>query len=146
MKWINNSFTWHLILQTKMPSNLSCKSQQIPTLVSRLVLQLSLPNPMKPGVKSRMKMQLEQRRQAMFQLHLSNQQFYCLQGTSYIRGLKLVLSFSLELTKRCVIQWTVPLDYHKDLHRLMYITIGCWFMKIVFRIFLLDKLFYELKH
>ena len=29
--------------------------------VSRLVLQLSLPNPLKPGVKSRMKMQLEQR-------------------------------------------------------------------------------------
>ena len=32
--------------------------------VSRLVLQLSLPNPMKPGVKSEMKMKLEQRRQA----------------------------------------------------------------------------------
>ena len=30
--------------------------------VSRLVLQLSLPNPMKSGVKSRIKMQLEQRR------------------------------------------------------------------------------------
>ena len=46
--------------------------------VSRLVLQLSLPNPMKPGVKSRMKMQLEQRRQAMLQLHLSDRQFCCL--------------------------------------------------------------------
>ena len=44
--------------------------------VSRLVLQLSLPNAMKPGVKSRMKMQLEQRRQAMLQLHLSDRQFY----------------------------------------------------------------------
>ena len=30
--------------------------------VSRFVLQLSLPNLMKPGVKSKMKMQLEQRR------------------------------------------------------------------------------------
>ena len=45
---------------------------------SRLVLQLSLPNPLKPDVKSRMKMQLEQRRQAMLQLHLGDQQFYCL--------------------------------------------------------------------
>ena len=44
---------------------------------SRLVLQLSLPNPLKPGVKSRMKMQLEQRRQAMLQLQLSDQQFCC---------------------------------------------------------------------
>ena len=35
--------------------------------VFRLVLQLSLPNPLKPGVKSRMKMQLEQRRQAYIQ-------------------------------------------------------------------------------
>ena len=41
---------------------------------TRLVLQLSLPNPLKPGVKSRMNMQLEQRRQAMLQLHLSDQQ------------------------------------------------------------------------
>ena len=46
--------------------------------VSRLVLQMSLPNPLKPGVKLRMKMLLEQRRQAMLQLHLSDQQFYCL--------------------------------------------------------------------
>ena len=30
--------------------------------VSRLILQSSLPNPLKPGVKLRMKMQLEQRR------------------------------------------------------------------------------------
>ena len=40
--------------------------------VSCLVLQLSLHNLLKPGVKSRMKMQLEQRRQAMLQLHLSD--------------------------------------------------------------------------
>ena len=45
---------------------------------SRLVLQFSLPNPMKPGVKSRMKMQLEQRRQAMLQLHLCDRQYYLL--------------------------------------------------------------------
>ena len=46
--------------------------------VSLLVLELSLSNPMKPGVKSRMKMWLDQRRQAMLQLHLSDRQFYCL--------------------------------------------------------------------
>ena len=58
-------------------SNIRCT--KYPNLnVSRLVLQLSLPNPMKPCVKSRMKMQLEQRRQAMLQLYLSDRQFYCL--------------------------------------------------------------------
>ena len=41
-----------------------------------LVLQLPLANPLKPGVKLRMKMYLEQRRQAMLQLHLGDQQFY----------------------------------------------------------------------
>ena len=46
--------------------------------VSRLVLQLSSPNPLKSGVKLRMKMLLEQRRQAMLQLHLSDRQSYCL--------------------------------------------------------------------
>ena len=46
--------------------------------VYRLVWQLSLCNLLKPGVKSRMEMQSEQRRQAMLQLHLSDQQFYCL--------------------------------------------------------------------
>ena len=45
---------------------------------SDLVLQLSLSNPAKPGVKPRIKMWLEQRRQAMLQLHLNDQQFYCL--------------------------------------------------------------------
>ena len=44
--------------------------------VSRLVLQLSLPNPLEPGVKSRMKMYLEQRRQSICSNYMSNQQFY----------------------------------------------------------------------
>ena len=44
-------------------SNISCtKSQNLN--VSRLVLELSLPNPSKPGVKSRMKMLLEHRQHA----------------------------------------------------------------------------------
>ena len=46
--------------------------------VPNITLQLSLSNLLKPGVKSGMKMQLEQRRQAMLQLHLSDQQFDCL--------------------------------------------------------------------
>ena len=54
------------------------KSQHLTN--SRTVLRLSLPNPLKPDVKSRMKMQLEQRRQAMLQLHLSDRQIYCLLG------------------------------------------------------------------
>ena len=45
---------------------------------SHLVLKSSLPNPLKPGVQSRMKMWLEKRRQAMLQLHLSDRQFNCL--------------------------------------------------------------------
>ena len=56
--------------------NLNITSQN--STDSRLVLQLSLPNQLKPGVKSRMKMYLEQRRQAMLQLHLSDQHMYCL--------------------------------------------------------------------
>ena len=39
---------------------------------------------MKSGIKSRMKMQLEQRRQALLQLHLSDQQFYCLVGCALL--------------------------------------------------------------
>ena len=46
--------------------------------VSRLGLQLSFCSVLKPGVKSRMKMQLDQCRQTVLQLHLSDQQFYCL--------------------------------------------------------------------
>ena len=41
----------------------------------RLVLQLPLANPLKPGFKLRMKMWLKQRWQAMLQLYLSVQQF-----------------------------------------------------------------------
>ena len=40
--------------------------------ISRLVLQLSLPNPLRPGIKSKRKMYLEQRPQATLQLHLSD--------------------------------------------------------------------------
>ena len=56
--------------------------------VSHLGLQLFLCNILKPGVKSRMKVQLEQRRQVMLQLHLSDQQINCL--------LKCVLYYRLD--------------------------------------------------
>ena len=69
----------HSVIKTnyrKTSSINRTKSQNLN--VSCLLLQWSLPNPLKPGVKMRMKMLLEQRRQAMLQLHLSYQQFYCL--------------------------------------------------------------------
>ena len=46
--------------------------------VSRLVLQLSLPKSLKPGIEMRMWCGLEQHRQEMLQLHLSDHQVCCL--------------------------------------------------------------------
>ena len=46
--------------------------------VSRFVTQLSLPDTLKPSVRSIINMQMEQHRQAMLQLHLNEQQCYCL--------------------------------------------------------------------
>ena len=54
----------------KTSSTSRTKSQNLN--VSCLIMQLSLLNQLKPGVKSRMKMS------ALLQLHLSYQQFYCL--------------------------------------------------------------------
>ena len=52
-----------ILLVYRQVSNISrTKSKHLKD--SRPVLRLSLPNPLKPDVKSRMKMQLEQRRQA----------------------------------------------------------------------------------
>ena len=65
---MQNKITYRQISNTKRT-----KSQTLN--VSCLVLQLSLSNPLRPGIKSRMKMCLEQRRQAMLQLHRSDQQF-----------------------------------------------------------------------
>ena len=55
--------------------------------VSGLVLQLSLSDPLKPAVKSRMKMELEKRQQAVLQLHLSYQQFNSHKGATCIKCL-----------------------------------------------------------
>ena len=72
-------------------SNIRCtKSPKL--IIPHLVLQLSLRNPMKPGVRSRIKMLLEQRRQAMLQLHLSDRQVYCLlRCAPYIRDLTVIV-------------------------------------------------------
>ena len=64
---------WMQILINIMPSNLQYKPHQIPEVrCSRLALQLYLRNPLKSAVQSR------NRRQATLQVHLSDQQFYCL--------------------------------------------------------------------
>ena len=69
--------------QTSNISRTKCQNLN----VSRLVLHLSLPNSLMPGVKSRMTMWLEQRRQALLQLYLSDQLCYCLLRCVYIRSL-----------------------------------------------------------
>ena len=80
---VKNKRSYHKI------SNISCtKSQNLSD--SCLVLPFSLPNPLMPGIKSRMKMLFEQCRQAMIQLHLSDQQFYCQLKCPYIRGLTVI--------------------------------------------------------
>ena len=67
----------HKLKNYRQTANIrSTKSQNIN--VFRLVLQLSLPKPSKPVVQSRMKIWLNQRRQAILQLHLRDHQFYCL--------------------------------------------------------------------
>ena len=66
---------WKHILSRKISNIRRTKPENLSDC--RLVLKLPLANPLKSGVKLRMKMQLEQRRQAMLQLHLSNQQYYC---------------------------------------------------------------------
>ena len=69
--------TWKCFPHYRKTSSISrTKSQNLN--VSNLVVQLALLNQLKPGIKSRMKMQLGQRRQAMLQLHLSCRQFHCL--------------------------------------------------------------------
>ena len=56
-------------------------------------LQLSLCNIFKPSVKWRMKMQLEKSRQAMLQLHLSDQQSIAYYNATYIRDLRVSLFY-----------------------------------------------------
>ena len=71
---------------------------------SRLAWQLSLSNPLKPGTKPRIKMWLEHHRQAMLQLHLSDQQLYCL--------LRCLIS---EVWRYMICYWNVKLGDHSML-------------------------------
>ena len=72
----HHCYTWETTNYRKISNIRNTKSQNFN--VSRLSLQLSLHNILKPSVKWRMKMQLEQCRHAMLQLHLNDQQFDCL--------------------------------------------------------------------
>ena len=81
---IVNMFALHPTIQErrkqwyrKTSSISRTKSQSLN--VSCIIAQLSSLKPLNPGVKLRMKMLLEQRRQEMLQLHLSYQHYYCLQ-------------------------------------------------------------------
>ena len=89
-RWANSSWPWvvyvccknsshfpsdadiyiYIYTCTVKPLNIRHTNSQISN-VPRLVLQLSLPNPLKPSVKSRKEMW-----QALLQLHLSDQQLY----------------------------------------------------------------------
>ena len=79
-QWIKSQYFMAVKISYFMPI-LLCQTSNLshtksPNLnMSCLVLQLSLPNPLKPGVKSRMKMKLEQHWLMMLQLHLSDQPF-----------------------------------------------------------------------
>ena len=74
-----------------LPSNLEYKWHQIPE-VKYFSSCLAVVNPLKPGVKPRMKMEDvvgAAPMEAMLQLHLSEQQFYCPLRCIYIRDLML---------------------------------------------------------
>ena len=71
-----------LVLDVSVAVSISKTSSISPTKfqnlnVSCILMQLSSLNLLKPGVKLIMKMLLEQHRQVMLQLHLSDQQFNC---------------------------------------------------------------------
>ena len=85
--------------------------------VSRLFLQFFLPDPLKLGIESRMKMQLEQRRQAMLQLHLSDQQVYCtLRCVSYCRFDGTLCVIYIRISHMCVSDIISENDYSSHWH------------------------------
>ena len=120
--WITGPKIWHLEMEVgftviyqkrkTIPSNFQYKLSRTKPQhlnVPRVVLQIYLPNPLNPGVELRMKMWMEQRRVAMLQLHLSDEQFYCLQR---IYGLNLWVIHSM-----IKIFWKLNiLDPHGDPH------------------------------
>ena len=76
-------FLYHFVVgQYRQISNIS-RTKSPNLSVSRLVLLLSLLSPLKPGVKSTMKVHLEQRRQAM-----SDQKHITYEASIYIKCLR----------------------------------------------------------
>ena len=87
-----------------------------------LVLRLSLLSSLNPGVKSRMKMRLEQHRQAMFQLHLSDQQCYCplRRVLYYIMGVFILLQSAIVTCIRFPTLQVIPREWGNRLPTLFY--------------------------
>ena len=77
MEQVTKTLLCDRITKYRKTSN-KIRAKSINLNVSGLASWLSSANPVKPGAKSIMKMYLEQCRQAMLQLHLSDQQFYYL--------------------------------------------------------------------
>ena len=79
--------------------------------VCRLASQLSLCDLLQPGVKLRMKMYLEQRRQAMLQLHLNDQQCcFLLRCDVYYR---FDLITATPFISVCILKWHFLWHLHK---------------------------------
>ena len=79
-------------LEANLPNCLIIRYTKAQNLnVSRLILQLSLRNLLKPGVRLKMKTKLEQSRQALLQLHLNDRHFCCQLRCAYIRDLTIFL-------------------------------------------------------
>ena len=99
---------------------------------SRLGLQLSLCNILTPGVMPIMKMWLEQHRQAMLQLHLSDQQLYCQLGCAlYKRFLRYCMVAVEEITavlRSTRIIMIVVIIFCSILHEFLWSESIMWFM------------------
>ena len=102
--------------------------------VSRLVLTLSMCNLWKPGVKSKMKMPLGQRRQAVLQLHLSDQQFYCPLRCDLYKSFDGIISIdntrhiSLRLLSKlcwCMHIYSISVHLRKYVHGSCFV-VFCW--------------------
>ena len=95
--------------------------------VSHFVLQS---NPMQPGVKSKMKMPLEQRRQAMIQLHLSDQQV-----NSPLRRIMLEVWQYSNCPTIYIVDFRhadsyCPTWFHMDIHRTGISVVNYWKLKL----------------
>ena len=80
-------------------SNIKHNRSQI-LIDSRLILQLPVPNPLKPGVELRMKMKLEKRLQALLLKYIwMSNNCIAYKGASYITDLTVPDNFSFCILK-----------------------------------------------